>query len=55
MTSPESTQVPLSAETGEPDERAIRGDRNEQGDRSGDRQASGSTPSESDRERGGQR
>ena len=26
MTSPDSTQVPLSAETGEPDERAIRGD-----------------------------
>jgi hypothetical protein len=30
MTSPDSTQVPLSAETGEPDERAIRGDRQEQ-------------------------
>lgn len=25
MTSPDSTQVPLSAETGEPDEEAIRG------------------------------
>jgi hypothetical protein len=38
MTSPDSTQVPLSAETGEPDERAIRGDRNAQGGQSRDRQ-----------------
>lgn len=34
MTSPDSTQVPLSAETGEPDERATRGDRKEQSDES---------------------
>lgn len=31
MTSPDSTQVPLSAETGEPDERAIRGNRDQSG------------------------
>jgi hypothetical protein len=37
MTSPDSTQVPLSAETGEPDERAISGDT---GKRGADRDAS---------------
>lgn len=35
MSSPDSTQVPLSAETGEPDERAVRGDESAQRDRPG--------------------
>ncbi len=48
MTSPDSTQVPLSAETGEPDERAIRGDEGEQGR---GRQSGSSTRDASDRER----
>ncbi|MHB0949015.1 MAG: hypothetical protein ACYC4J_08145 [Gemmatimonadaceae bacterium] len=49
MTFPESTQV--SAETGEPDERATRGDRNEQGDQSRDRQANSATQRNENRER----
>jgi hypothetical protein len=49
MTSPDSTQVPLSAETGEPDERAIRGDRSAQGEESRDRQE-GASRDESQRE-----